>query len=129
MTLKCIRHAQCVRTVYKDMLCRKHFMDYLKASLRSLFKSTYRDPGRAYSSVDPDGKGFITREDFLSCAVIKRLCVKSVTLQDIQELISRENMFKVPSSATQKKLSPQKYWETPQMDFEDFRRTFFPQYF
>lgn len=113
MTLKCIRHTQCVRTVYKDMLCRKHFLDYLKASLRSLFKSTYRDPGRAYSSVDPDGKGFITREDFLSCAVIKRLCVKSVTLQDIQELISRENMFKVPSSATQKKLSPQKYWETP----------------
>ena len=80
------------------MLCKKHFLDYLKASLRSLFKTTYRDPGRAYSSVDPDGKGFITKEDFLQCQVVKRLCTKSITLADVNELILRDNLFKIPSS-------------------------------
>ncbi len=47
--------------MHKQRLCKKHFLNRIKFSLRLNMKSIYRDPGEAYVALDTDGKGYITR--------------------------------------------------------------------
>lgn len=99
--------------MYKDLLCKKHFLDLIRGNLRSLLKSLYRNPALAYSAIDPDGKGYITRDDFLQCQAVKRL-TNGKTLQDVMDYIRRDNLFSQKND---------------QMDIDEFKRIFFPQYF
>lgn len=90
---------------------------------------------QAYSAIDTDGKGYITRDDFMKSLPVSRAQVNGVTLADILELVIRENLFKQPQShnqspfrLTMQKVNSTKHGE-PKMDFETFKKTFFPRYF
>jgi hypothetical protein len=54
---------------------------------------------QAYSAIDPDGKGYITREDFMGSVLVKRIATKSVSLQDVLDYVVRDNLFKSSSSS------------------------------
>ena len=66
---------------------------------------------QAYSAIDPDGKGYITRDDFLNSAMIKRIATKSVSMQDVLDYVVRDNLFK---------------GDAFKMDIDSFQRSFFP---
>jgi HD superfamily phosphohydrolase len=38
-------------------------------------------------------KGYITRDDFLQSALVKRIATKSVSLQDVLDYLVRDNLF------------------------------------
>lgn len=92
-----------------------------------------------------DGKGYITREDFLRCIPVQRLLSAAITQADVLEYLVRESLFKVaPASTTNAasggggassdKRSKSMGGGSVQsgggkMDVDSFKRTFFPQYF
>ena len=61
--------------------CKKHYEKYVLTMIRKELKNLYRAADRAYSSLDFNGRGFITEEDFLNSLVCKRLAV--LTISDI----------------------------------------------
>ena len=59
---------------------------------------------QAYSAIDPDGKGYITREDFMGSALVKRIATKSVSMQDVLDYVVRDNLFKSSSDGSSTKM-------------------------
>jgi hypothetical protein len=41
---QCSKRATCERTIYKNRLCKKHFLDKIEVTVRNLIRSLYRDP-------------------------------------------------------------------------------------
>lgn len=63
-------------------LCRHHFCNKVKASLRKELRNVYRGPEKAYSSMDFTGRGYITEEDFINNLVLTRI---PFTKDDVKE--------------------------------------------
>ena len=54
-------------------MCKHHFCNKVKTSLRKELRNIYRGPEKAYSSMDFTGRGYITEEDFICNLVVKRI--------------------------------------------------------
>jgi len=86
-------------------LCKEHFQQMVKNSLRKELRNLYRGADKAYSSMDFSGIGFITETDFLNSMVIKKI---DYTSEELRDFFFLENLFK------------------PDMNFDTFKKTFFP---
>jgi len=91
-------------------MCKKHFLDRIKQMLRANMKSMYRDPGEAYVALDTDGKGHITQSDLLKSHPVQRVLSPHITLGDVIEGVTRDNLFK----------------SSGKMDVDTFKHAFFP---
>lgn len=45
------------------------------------FRDLFRSPESAYTTLDFNGKGYVTQEDFLNCIVVKRLISQKIKNQ------------------------------------------------
>jgi hypothetical protein len=90
----------------------------LKKELRNI----YRSSEKAYASMDFTGKGYIMEDDFLNSLVITRV---PYTKDDVKLFFKQSNLF----SNTGPKKEDKKGSATPAngMNFDTFKKTFFPQ--
>jgi hypothetical protein len=86
-------------------LCKKHFANLIRTDLRREIRNLYRGPDKAYAAMDFYGVGTISENDFLKSFVVKKLSYTEVELRDFFFLT---NMFK------------------DGMNFDNFKKTFFP---
>lgn len=72
--LRCI-DKYCSRPVFKvnERLCKHHFGNVVKKSMRKHFKNLYPGPEMAYSALDFTGRGFIFGKDILNNPIMSKL--------------------------------------------------------
>ena len=66
----------CANPVYKNKLCKKHFLHNMKKYIRQQLSVIYRDPESAYTSFDFNGSGKIRLKEFLNHPCIKKMETK-----------------------------------------------------
>lgn len=76
--------------------------------MRKVFRNLYRAADKAYSSMDFTGIGYITEEDFLNSMAFSKL---GYSKEELKEFVELSGMFKK---------------ETKGMNFDTFKKTFFP---
>lgn len=93
---------------FRRGLCKNHFTRAIRVELRKIFRNLYRAADKAYSSMDFTGVGYIVKEDFLNSMA----CSKTgYTKDDLKDFVELSGMFKQG---------------TPGMNFDTFKKTFFP---
>ena len=103
----CIK-GDCQRDPFRRGYCKKHFTRAVRVELRKAFRNLYRAADKAYSSMDFTGIGYIAEEDFLNSMA----CIKiGYSKEDVREFVEVSGMFKKDS---------------PGMNFDTFKKTFFP---
>lgn len=95
--------------VYKDSLCKVHFLDLLAKELRMKIRQLYKDPETAFASFNFRGQPTIGMNDILNHGFMKSF---QYTTEDMKSYFLRERVF--PS-------------ETSEIDFTRFKKFFFPQ--
>ena len=80
----CTKGKLCARKLYKNDLCKKHYLDIIREKIRRELKLTYRDPDSAYAALDFEGKGNIKIENILEGYAIKRL---QYSIEDIKAFL------------------------------------------
>ena len=67
-------------------MCKKHYLDFVKCTVRKEIQKIYRDPESAYAALDFSGKGRISMQDFLKGLVVQRLKFDIEVKIDIENL-------------------------------------------
>jgi|LauGreDrversion4_2_1035121.scaffolds.fasta_scaffold150089_1 hypothetical protein len=93
---------------FRRGLCKNHFTRAIRVELRKVFRNLYRAADKAYSSMDFTGVGYIIKEDFLNCMACSKI---GYSKEDIKDFVELSGMFKI---------------DTPGMNFDTFKKTFFP---
>jgi hypothetical protein len=72
--LRCI-DKYCPRPVYKveDRLCKHHFANKVKKTMRHHFKNLYPGPEQAYAALDFTGRGYIFDKDIFNNSIMSKL--------------------------------------------------------
>ncbi len=96
-----------MRMLYKDGLCKKHFLDRLGKRVKNEIKKVYKNPENSFAAFDYQGIGEFSIDNFISCLAIKRLCMDPA---DIISWLIRDKIF----------LS-----HTAVLNFENYKKKFF----
>jgi len=99
----------CIAIVYKNNLCKAHFLTKLKNKLRNEIRLVYKDPESAYASFNFSGKNSISLNELLNHVIVKRI---GYSREDIKSYLLRDKVF----------LSTESH-----IDYQQFKKNFFPQ--
>jgi len=100
--------SNCNRQLYKEQMCRKHYLDYVGQTLRKEIKLLYRDPETAYASMDFEGNGKISFHEFIESIVVQKT---KFDLDDVEGFLLRDRIYKDRKG---------------EIEFEKFKKQFFP---
>mmetsp|Transcript_10923 Transcript_10923/g.13799 ORF Transcript_10923/g.13799 Transcript_10923/m.13799 type:complete len:148 (+) Transcript_10923:535-978(+) len=99
----------CVTRVYKQGLCKTHFLEHLQKELRTKVRRLYKDPENAFAAFNFRGQATIGMNDILNHRIMAQFAFAKA---DVKSYLLREKVF--PS-------------EKSEIDFTRFKKFFFPQ--
>lgn len=109
----CKGDGQCQRELYKDDFCKYHFFDYLAKRVKREIRLMYRNPELAFAALDLDSCGMITKENFISHQIVKKLKFEE---EEMLKWFSRDHIFPVKEGKRG-------------LNFLEFKKKFFPRLF
>ena len=89
-TNRCAYSEACLAIVYKENLCKAHYLTILKNRLRKEIAKVYKDPESAYASFNFSGKSCITLDEILDHIIVKRI---GYPRDDIKSYLLRDKVF------------------------------------
>jgi len=95
--------------IYREQLCKIHFLDVLAKELRLKIHKLYKDPETAFATFNFRGQPTIRMQDILNHAIMRGLDFSS---EDVKSYLLRENVFPTEDS---------------EIDFTRFKKYFFPK--
>ena len=86
-----IKSVQCTTDIYKEGLCKVHYLEKVQRVIRQTVRKVYKDPETAFAAFNFRGEATIGLEDILGHMIVKKA---GFDLEDVKSYLLREKVFK-----------------------------------